>query len=229
MDSPVDGCWFSVLSCPCANHLGPSWLAQFDFLFTPSQPLDFPKKKCWDFFWTHLTASTPHPPTHPPTPLAYSFSHLPSHLHISNDLISYSPTYLPTHLPTKWHSHTYLPTHLPLCTYQRPTHHTSMEKCQQNQMRVLQFTWRHQMTRSNEGIAFHRVNDCTILSLSYLLALKVNTYQTPPICTYLLSHQYNWPPSGHCDVRIKKYASIAFPLDLFTQATYNAHMKMWDN
>jgi hypothetical protein len=89
----------------------------------PFQPLDLPKKNVGIFFWTHLTALTPHPPTHrpishPPT-LTYSFSHIPSHLHISNDLVSSPPNYLPIHLPTKWHSYTYLLTHLPLHT---PTH-----------------------------------------------------------------------------------------------------------
>ncbi len=87
------------------------------FFFPPSQPLDFPKKNVGMFFWTHLAASTPHPPTHRPTSplptLACSFCHLPSHLHISNNQVSSPPTCLPTHLRTKWNSYTYLPTHLP--------------------------------------------------------------------------------------------------------------------
>jgi hypothetical protein len=56
-----------------------------------------------------------------------------------------------------------------------------------------------------------------IISPSYLLATQVGTYQTPPNHTYLL---------GHCNVQMKKNAVITFPLDLFTQGTYNAKMKI---
>jgi hypothetical protein len=64
-------------------------LAQFDFLCLPSQPLDFQRKNVGIFFWTHLTASTPHPTTHLPPTLVYL------------------PTYpsSPTHLPTFYTPH----------------------------------------------------------------------------------------------------------------------------
>jgi hypothetical protein len=108
MDRSVDACWFSVLSCPCANQLGPSWLAQFDLFFLPSQPLDFPKKQCWDVFLDPPDCIDT-TPSHPPT-LAYSFSHLPSHLCISNDLVSpHLPTCPPIYLPSGTHISAYLP------------------------------------------------------------------------------------------------------------------------
>jgi len=56
-----------------------------------------------------------------------------------------------------------------------------------------------------------------IISLSYLLATQVGTYQTPPNHTYLLRH---------CNVQMKKNADITFPLDLFTQDTCNVKMKI---
>jgi hypothetical protein len=82
------------------------------------------------------------------------------------------------------------------------------------------------MIKSNENIAFHHVNDCAILPLSYLQATQVCTYQTPPNHTYLPDNSTIGPSFVHRDVQMKKKASIAFPLDLFTQATYNAQMKI---
>jgi hypothetical protein len=62
----------------------------------------------------------------------------------------------------------------------------------------------------DENIAFHHVNDYTILSFSYLQALKVGTYQTPPSHTYLLVISMTNPPFGHCDVRMKKMQVLHF-------------------
>jgi hypothetical protein len=74
---------------------------------------DFPKRIVGMFFWTHLTAWTPHPPTHRPTShlptLACSFCHLPSHLHISNNQVSSPPTCPSIYLPSGIHIPTYLP------------------------------------------------------------------------------------------------------------------------
>jgi hypothetical protein len=159
------------------------------FFWCLLSPWTSPKKNVGIFFWTHLTASTPHPPTHrpishPPT-LAYSFSHLPSHLHISNDLVSFPPTYLPTHLITRWHSYTYLLTHLPLHTLPMAYISHKLEEMSTKLDADLAIHVALSIVRSNEDITFHHVNDCVILPLSYLLATQVSTYQTPPNQTYL--------------------------------------------
>jgi histidinol phosphatase-like enzyme len=80
--------------------------------------------------------------------------------------------------------------------------------------------------KSNEDIAFHHVNDCVTLPLSYLLATQVTTYQTPPNQIYLPRNSMIDLPFVHHDLQMKKNANISFPLELFTQATYNAQMKI---
>jgi hypothetical protein len=112
MDKPLDACWFSVLSCPCANQLGPRWLTQFDFIFLPFQPLDLPKKNVGIFFWTHLTALTP-PHSYP---TAYIPPTNPNLLFFSH---TFSPTYFkwPSLIPTYLPSGSHIPTYLPIYPY----------------------------------------------------------------------------------------------------------------
>jgi hypothetical protein len=80
--------------------------------------------------------------------------------------------------------------------------------------------------KSNEDIAFHHVNDYVVLPLSCLLATQVTTYQTPPNQIYLPHNSTINPPFVHHYLQMKKNAGIALPLELFTQATYNAQMKI---
>jgi hypothetical protein len=65
-----------------------------------------------------------------------------------------------------------------------------------------------------------------VISFSYLLATQVNTYHTPPNHTDLLGHQYDQPTICPSPCSNEKNVGIAFPLDLFTQATCNAQMKI---
>jgi len=169
--------------------------------------------------------------TTPFHPLAYLtttnpspfFSHLSFHLHISNDLVSSPPTYLPTHPSIYQVTFIYLPIYP--YTPTNVLHNTSVKKCWLNHMRVLQSMWHHQRTKFNEGIAFHHVNDCVILPLSYLLATP-SRYLPDTTQPYLLAwYQYDQPPISHRDVQIKKYR-YCISFGLFTQATCNAHMKI---
>jgi hypothetical protein len=127
----MDGYWFSVLSYPCANQLGPRWLGKIWFIFSTFSPPGLPQKKCWYLFLdqpNHINTTPFHPlaylPTTNPSPF---FSHLSFHLHISNDLVSSPPTYLPTYPPIYLPSDIHIPTHLPLHTYQCPPQH----KCEE--------------------------------------------------------------------------------------------------
>jgi len=114
MDKPLDACWFSVLSCPCANQLGPRSLTQFDFIFLPFQPLDLPKKKMLGFFFDppNCIGTTPsHPPAYiPPTnPNLLFFSHTFSPTYFKWP--SLIPTYLLAHPSTYQVALIYLPTY----------------------------------------------------------------------------------------------------------------------
>jgi len=80
--------------------------------------------------------------------------------------------------------------------------------------------------KSNENIAIHHVNDCVVLPLLYLLATQVSTYRTPHKHTYLPGGSTLTPPICPSQCSNEKNAGIAFPLDLFTQAIYNVHMKI---
>jgi len=108
MDRLEDACWFSVLSCPCANQLGPSWLAQFDLFFLPSQPLDFPKKTMLGCFfgptWLHRHHALP--PTNPSL-LFLSLTFPPMYFKWP----SLIPTYLLAHPSTYQVALIYLPTY----------------------------------------------------------------------------------------------------------------------
>jgi len=108
MDRPVDTCRFSVLSCPCANQLDPSWLAQFDLYFLPSQHLDFPKKKMWGYFfgptWLHRYHALP--PTNPSL-LFFSLTFSPTYFKWP----SLIPTYLLAHPSTYQVALIYIPTY----------------------------------------------------------------------------------------------------------------------
>jgi hypothetical protein len=65
-----------------------------------------------------------------------------------------------------------------------------------------------------------------ILPLSYLLITQVTTYQTPPNQIYLPRNSMIDPHLSITIFKWKKNAGIAFPLELFTQATHNAQMKI---